>query len=173
MRACVLKSQWSSHTVSFEMTAQTVLLPNDYIQSLRLLICFPWTFLLKTKATLYVCAVQVTYKELPGHWSWHIEDGVHVCILLLDLYFQTEGIDKVWSLLLKNKRTNQQIAFQIIVWGSGAWPTKKYEVISLHVLFTDCKTGVFHPLPEHKPGIPDTGAQRIFSLFLWGGVHCF
>lgn len=46
-------------------------------------------------------SVSVTYKELRRIWGKHIEDRIHICILLLDFYFHTEGINKVWCLLLK------------------------------------------------------------------------
>lgn len=45
----------------------------------------------------------VTYKELPGTRRGNIEDRIRVFILLLDFYFQTEGIDKIWRLLLKKR----------------------------------------------------------------------
>lgn len=40
-----------------------------------------------------------TYKELPGLDGEQVQHRIHVRTLLLNLYFQTNGVNKIWSLL--------------------------------------------------------------------------
>lgn len=52
----------------------------------------------------------VTYKEFPGTGRELIQHRVHVCVLLLDFHFQTEGADKVWRLLWKTNRWRPRLS---------------------------------------------------------------
>lgn len=49
-----------------------------------------------------------TYGEFPGTWRKHIKDRVHICILLLNFYFQKERVDKVWYLLLTKTKQKKK-----------------------------------------------------------------
>lgn len=54
-----------------------------------------------------MCWVSNTYKELISIFRKFVKDRVRIWIRLFNFYFQTEGVVKVWCLLLNTKCMNK------------------------------------------------------------------
>lgn len=110
----------------------------------------------------------VTYKEFPGTRRELIQHRVHVCVLLLDFHFQTEGADKVWRLLWKTNRWCPRLSktLEIHFPRGSLWPRYKKKQFEQNYWPSFC-------LPEHRPDSLHTGASRIFSPSLSESARCF